>query len=502
MNLIETVKAARRVNTPILAIQTQDQPACQSAIATALNGGAVVFVWDAVRGLRAANDTAAEWIKSFGKPEEIAANTGNPNACLDFAQNLPERSALFMLNADLFWGDPVTATGVLNLRETYKANKRTLIGTGSGFDLPAALQSSVVLIDEALPQDSDIVAILDKLYKGAKVPFPALSDDAKREAVTSVRGLSAFMTEQTFSISLEKDKGLNVAECWSRKRVAFNQIPGVTLEGEDGPTFADIRGLTQILKRERAHFAGQNASAVIVRIEEIDKVFAGVGGTDGTQAAALGYVLDFMEENRCTGFVALGPGGSGKSLVSKALGREFKRPVVTLDLQGTQDKFVGESGRKVRNALKAIKGLAGGQPILFVATCNKLDALPPELKRRFTQGLWYFDLPTAEEREAIWKLYLTKHGVKDNAKALAARYSNWTGAEIRNAVETAAFEGLTVAEAAEFVVPVAEADPEALRKLRALAHDRFLSASYPGKYRRPDSTEPQADGARSLDLSE
>lgn len=500
MNLIEQVRAARRVNTPLLAIQTQDQPACQQGIAAALNGAALAFVWDPVRGLRAADGAAAEWLRGFGKPEEIAANTGNPNACLDFAQNLPERAILFQTNADLFWNDPVTASAVLNLRETFKKDKRTLIGTGAGFSLASSLQTSVVLIDDPLPNDAEVEAILDRLYAGVKDPFPALSAEQKREAITSVRGLSAFMVEQTFAMSLEKGKGLNLVECWERKRSAFNQIDGVTLESSEGPTFADIRGLGQILKRERAHFQGKNAAAVIVRIEEIDKAFAGLqGDSSGTAQATHGYVLDFMEENRCTGFVALGPGGSGKSLVSKALGREFGRPVVTLDVKATEDKFVGESGRKIRTALKALKGLAGGAPILFVATCNKLEVLPPELKRRFTQGLWFFDLPTRDERAAIWTLYLKKHGVKATPPEIPAA-SNWTGAEIRNCVETAAFEGITLQESAEYIVPVAEADPEALRKLRDLAHDRFLSASAPGKYSKPEAKSTPADGARVIDL--
>jgi SpoVK/Ycf46/Vps4 family AAA+-type ATPase len=509
MQLIEQVKAARRVNTPILAIQSSDQPACQTAIATALNGGAVVFAWDPVRGLRAANEPAAEWIKGFGEPKEIAANTGNPNACLDFAQNLPERSVLFQTNADLFWNDPVTSTAVLNLRETFKANKRTLIGTGSGFSLPAALQSSVVLIDEALPTDEKILAVLDALYTGinrnraskGKPALPALAEDQRREAVTAVRGLSAFLAEQTFAESIDPESGLNLPECWNRKRIAFNQIDGLTLEESNGPTFDDIRGLSQILKRETAHFAGAGAAAVIVRIEEIEKALAGSqSDSSGTGQASLGYILDFMQENRCTGFVALGPGGSGKSLVSKALGRQFKRPVVIFDVKATEDKFVGESGRKIRNALKALKGLAGGLPILFVATCNRLESLPPELKRRFKQGLWFFDLPTESEREAIWKLYLGKFGLKGyKAATLAAKWANWTGAEIFNACETASDEGISIDAAAEFVVPVAEADPEALRKLRDLAHDRFLSASAVGKYTKPGTVAaPAANGGRDL----
>jgi hypothetical protein len=520
MNVIEQFKAVRRVNTPLVIGITADQPALQAGIATALNGSAVLFAWDAVRGLRPANDQATMWAEQFlgvadAKPQDkeaalrnLAAQTGAPFAALDFAQNLPERAVLFMLNVDKWVADPVVATGILNLRETFKRNKRTFIGTAAEINLPADLQSSVVLIEDEMPTDEERGAIIDKLYEGAKTPFPALTPEERAEAITATRGLSYFMAEQTYAMSLEKDKGVNVAEVWRRKRIAFNQIDGLTLEdNENAPTFDDIRGLEQILKRERAHFAGKGAAAVIVRIEEIEKALAGSqGDSSGTGQAALGYILDFMQENRCTGFVALGPGGSGKSLVSKALGRQFHRPVVLFDVKATEDKFVGESGRKIRNSLRAIKGLAGGKPILFVATCNKLDALPPELKRRFKQGLWFFDLPTVEERAAIWKLYLGKFGLKGyDANDLAARFVNWTGAEIFNACETASDEGISIDDAAEFVVPVAEADPTGLAKLRDLANERFLNASAPGKYIRPGykpTTSTEAEGDRAIDLSE
>jgi hypothetical protein len=35
--------------------------------------------------------------------------------------------------------------------------------------------------------------------------------------------------------------------------------------------------------------------------------------------------------------------------------------------------------------------------MLFIATCNSIASLPPELRRRFTLGTFFFDLPTALE---------------------------------------------------------------------------------------------------------
>jgi hypothetical protein len=85
----------------------------------------------------------------------------------------------------------------------------------------------------------------------------------------------------------------------------------------------------------------------------------------------------------------------------------------------------------------------------------------------------------------------------------ARTYSNYTGAEIRNVVEMAAFESITIEEATSYIVPVAEADPDALKALRTMAHERFLNASAPGKYRMPEvGGEKPKSAERELDGEE
>jgi hypothetical protein len=34
-----------------------------------------------------------------------------------------------------------------------------------------------------------------------------------------------------------------------------------------------------------------------------------------------------------------------------------------------------------------------------------VSVLPPELRRRFTLGAFFLDLPTVDERETIWRIY-------------------------------------------------------------------------------------------------
>ncbi len=64
--------------------------------------------------------------------------------------------------------------------------------------------------------------------------------------------------------------------------------------------------------------------------------------------------------------------------------------------------------------------------MLFIATSNSIASLPPELRRRFTLGTFFFDLPTAEERETIWRIYLKKYdGQAQKSKSAAGKRIGW-----------------------------------------------------------------------------
>jgi hypothetical protein len=99
-------------------------------------------------------------------------------------------------------------------------------------------------------------------------------------------------------------------------------------------------------------------------------------------------------------------------LISKAPSNPFGVPTVNVDLGGMKSSFLGSSEKDIRTAMKVINGIAGDQ-CLCVGTYNKLEALPPEPQRRFKLGIWYFDVPSPEEREVIWKVNLTRYKLSD-----------------------------------------------------------------------------------------
>ena len=152
-------------------------------------------------------------------------------------------------------------------------------------------------------------------------------------------------------------------------------------------------------------------------------------------------------------------------------------PTVAFDLSAMQSSLVGGSGERLRTALQVVDAISQGRS-LWIATCNSITSLPPELRRRFTLGTFFFDLPSAEERKAIWNIYLTKWSLTGELPD----DEGWTGAEIKECGRKAWRLKLSLKESAGYIVPVSRSAADQIETLRRQASGRFLSASQPGVF--------------------
>lgn len=227
------------------------------------------------------------------------------------------------------------------------------------------------------------------------------------------------------------------------------------------------------------------------------------------------------------GVLLLGVQGAGKSLSAKAIASSWQVPLFRMDFGALFDKYQGESERKLREALRVAdamspcvlwmdeieKGLAGGQghgdngagkrmlgtlltwmaerrsSVFLVATANDIESLPPELMRkgRFDE-IFFVELPTAEVREGIFRIQLSKHKVTfDDAglKPLVERSDGFSGAEIEAAVVAARYEAHARQQAPQpnlvmlellRTKPLSVTRSEAIAALREWAKDRTVSA--------------------------
>jgi len=183
------------------------------------------------------------------------------------------------------------------------------------------------------------------------------------------------------------------------------------------------------------------------------------------------------------GIMLLGVQGCGKSLIAKAIAKEWSYPLLRFDLGKVFGGIVGQSEGNIRSALQVAaalepcvlwideieKGLAGmgssdrsdggttarvvgtlltwmqekKEQVFVVATANRIDMLPPELLRkgRFDE-IFFVDLPTKSVRREILKIHLQKRDKLDKATEskldeLAEQTRGFSGAELEEMVREA-----------------------------------------------------------------
>jgi len=493
MNIIERLKAARRVSTPIVAIATPDQPALGDRISRGLGDKKVaVYAWDFVRGLYAKNEAAMDWIAKLG--DDLLATPGNPQGALALCLNrkMPPLGILLLENAHRYLQDAGVMQAVMNLRDDFKSDERMVVLLGIHMTLPAEISSDVVQWTEELPDDDRLVEIVAEQVANADGQMTKKPDGKTiKSAAVALRGTSAFGAEQLAAMALRKD-GIDIDTLHTQARALIEQTPGLTFE-RGRETFTDIGGLEFAKTFGKRIFAGPRSPAVVIRVEELDKSMAGArGDLSGTSGDALQVLLSEMEDNNWSGLLAYGAPGAGKSIFAKSLANTHGAKAIRFDLNACKGSLVGQSEKQIRQAMQVIRTI-GGDRVFFVASCNRMDSLPPELQRRFRCGVWFFDIPDNEERERIWEINRKRFSV--DADDATPDEVDLTGADIRNICEQAYTLGCTLAEARRYVVPLKVQSPSDIEAARQMAKGRFTDASRGGVYD-PDGRNSKASGRK------
>lgn len=235
------------------------------------------------------------------------------------------------------------------------------------------------------------------------------------------------------------------------------------------------------------------------------------------------------------GYMAVGVPGSGKTLLAEAFAGSMNLPLIEFSASKVFDKLVGSSERKATQALSVVKACApcvllldemeklfGGSQssnqsdggvtnrvfqeilkfmqdndngIYVIMTSNDVSQLPPELTRAGRlDAIWYFGLPSAEERKSIFKIHFGKKDKKISDVILNRAIDatkGYTGAEIqqvvKEAVKNAYFHFMNdkndmitaddIVKAAQNVIPVSRSSKEKIVMLEVYCRDRALNAS-------------------------
>ena len=423
---------------------------------------------------------------------------------LDFVMQHPEK-ALFALHDFHPYLDD--ATVVRKLRDTVHHARRsykTVVLVSPAAKVPDELARDITVVELPLPDDRELGALLRSFLESLRsVGRIAIDDDPTlfERVVHAVRGLTETQAIQAFSRAAVNDM-----------RFGLDDLPLILDEKR------------QIVRRTGT-----------LEFFEHDESLATVGGVDGlkrwlaSRTRAFGAPARDYGLPQPKGLLLLGVQGCGKSLTAKAIAAHWRLPLLRFDVGSVFSPYIGGSEANMRKVLATAetlspvvlwideveKGFAGTsgsgnadagaslrvfstfltwmqerkRPVFVVATANRIADLPPELLRkgRFDE-IFFVDLPSPGEREAIFEIHLRKRrrdpALFDRA-AVALATAGFNGAEIELALVSAMYRAFDagrevttadVVDAAAEAVPLSTTMAEDIQALRQWAATRARPA--------------------------
>jgi hypothetical protein len=366
------------------------------------NGWALA-AWDVDRGLTVA-----------GHQETAAAHAPDPLAAvrsLNALATADGTALLVMRNLHRFLGSAEVVQALDTRLAAGKQERTFVVVLSPVVQIPVELEKQFLVVGHDLPGRDQVEAIARSV---ATEPGELPDGDGLAAVLDAAAGLTRVEAENAFSLSLVRHGRLAPEALWELKSGMLKKSGLLTLH-RGGGAFADLGGL-DALKSFCTRALRPNRPAGV----------------------------------RARGVLLLGPPGSGKSAFCKALGAETGRPTLVLDVGALLGSLVGQSEANVRQALrlvdalapcvamideveKALSGVASSghtdsgvsarmfasfltwlndheSDAFVVCTANDVSKLPPEFARseRF-DATFFLDLPTAQGREAIWRLYLARY---------------------------------------------------------------------------------------------
>jgi len=500
---------------PLISVVSTEYRRVQAAInAWALKKEREVRIWSCYSGFRGPDGSSPEdvldplaalrTIAEDSRPAVYVLHNFHPFLDATNPINVPQIQGLLEL-ADV-------------LKTLPKDRPKTIILLGPRLEIPPELQDEIAVISWPLPDGEDLKRSLDSVIGALPPKMKESLPEDLGPIVDAARGLSQDGASNCYARSFVLARTLDPAVISQEKKQVVAR-EGI-LDWIDATVALDDIGGLEVLKQW---------------LTERKAAFS---------TAAKEYGLPEPK-----GLLNVGVAGCGKSLTAKAIASAWALPLLRLDVGSLFGALLGESEEKQRKALgvaeavspcilwldeleKAFAGLASGaatdggvsarifgniltwmqektKPVFVVATSNNVEALPPELLRkgRF-DDVFFVDLPTATEREAIWRIHILKRERKPadyNIEALVKKSSGMSGAEIEAALIDGMFRAFSsggevadvhIQSALADTVPLSKTASDKIEALRSWAKGRARMASLP-----EEATNGEAERFASLEVN-
>jgi SpoVK/Ycf46/Vps4 family AAA+-type ATPase len=453
-----------------------------------------VFIWTVTHG-----------IVEYGQSRQTTQhNTVSPEAAIEWVVRQREAGIYILKDLHPFIRSAAVNRWLRDAIASFKGSEKIVILMSPILDVPIELEKDIAVVDYPLPDLAELDRVLSVQLEQTK--NRRITTEAREKLLKAALGLTKDEAEKVY-------RKANV----KASRLTEEEVDIVLTEKK------------QLIRR----------NGILEYIEE-DETIEAVGGLDELKKWLKQRSDAFTERAReyglpqPKGMLILGVPGCGKSMIAKTTSRLWGLPLLRLDMGRIYDgSTVGRSEANLRNALKTAesispvilfideldKAFAGGtgsadsdggtssrifgsfltwmqektSPVFVMATANRVERLPGEFLRkgRFDE-IFFVDLPTPEERSAIFKIHLNKRRSDisrfdiEQIEQLAKVSEGFSGAEIEQALIAAMYEAfaqdreftqLDIIAAIKSTLPLSRTMTEQVTALRDWARQRARPAS-------------------------
>lgn len=477
---------------PLIVVETFEEPrAIDMILRAGIKQARPVFVWSITEGL-----------KRIDLEHAVAERlTNEPDATLSHIKATGRPGIYVLCDFHPFLQDnPKNVRLLKEIAMRHEQLHHSVILLSHALTIPAEIKRYCAQMELSLPSDEELLHLVreeatlwSNRNQGQKVKTDSRTLD---KLVANLRGMTWSDARRLARGVIVDDGAITNTDLPELNKAKFNLLDmgGVLGYEYDTTDFADVGGLNG-LKR----WLQQRRDAFRVRDEKLDPP---------------------------KGILLLGVQGSGKSLAAKAVAGLWGVPLLRLDVGALYNKFIGETEKNLRDALKMADTLAPcvlwldelekamasddsdngtsrrllgslltwmaerKAPVFIVATSNDISRLPPELVRKGRlDEIFFVDLPDESVRRDIFLIHLRKRQQNPDRfelDLLASASDGFSGAEIEQAIVSGLYR--CAAEQCDLSTPhllheLASTSPlsivmaEKVLQLRAWAAERTVAAN-------------------------